>query len=119
YDRDEAGENAAMKHAQELMAMGIECYRVQFPKGMDANEYALKVQPAAKSLGIMLNRAVWLGKGGRSTVAVIEPAEIEPPPPEPQIEEQRQEPIAGPPATPVIEEQSEEITEEKINLTAK
>ena len=31
--------------------MGIECFRVQFPKGMDANEYALKVQPAAKSLG--------------------------------------------------------------------
>jgi len=110
-----------MRHAQELMAMGIECYRVQFPKGMDANEYALKVQPAAKSLGIMLNRAVWLGKGERSIVAVIEPVEIEPlppPEPEPQIEEQHQ-PIAEPPATPVIEEQSEEITEEKINFTAK
>jgi DNA primase catalytic core len=122
YDRDEAGENAATKHAEELMQMGIECLRVQFPKGMDANEYALKVQPAAKSLGIMLNRAVWLGKGGRSTVAVIEPAEIEPPPPpepEPQIEEQHQEQIAEPPATPFIEEQTEEITEEKINLTAK
>jgi DNA primase len=121
YDRDEAGENAAMRHAQELMAMGIECYRVQFPKGMDANEYALKVQPAAKSLGIMLNRAVWLGKGERSIVAVIEPVEIEPlppPEPEPQIEEQHQ-PIAEPPATPVIEEQSKEITEEKINFTAK
>ncbi len=121
YDRDEAGENAAMRHAQELLAMGIECYRVQFPKGMDANEYALKVQPAAKSLGIMLNRAVWLGKGERSTVAMIEPAEIEPLPPElePQIEEQHQEPIAEPPATPVIEEQSEETTDDKINLTAK
>ena len=22
--------------------MGIDCYRVQFPKGMDANEYALQ-----------------------------------------------------------------------------
>ena len=31
--------------------MGIECFRVQFPKGMDANEYALKTQPAAKSSG--------------------------------------------------------------------
>ena len=130
YDRDEAGENAATKHAEELLAMGIECLRVQFPKGMDANEYALKVQPAAKSLGIMLNRAVWLGKGERSTVTVIEPsesepvqtesvnsepAEIEPPPPEPQIEEQHQEQTAEPPATPAVAE----IAEEKTNLTAK
>ena len=28
--------------AQELMEMGIECFRVLFPKGMDANEYALQ-----------------------------------------------------------------------------
>ena len=34
-----------------------------FPKGMDANEYALKVQPAAKSLEMLLNKAQWLGKG--------------------------------------------------------
>ena len=57
--------------------MGIECYRVQFPKGMDANEYALKVQPAAKSLGMLLNKAAWLGKGQRPAVTVIEPV-IEP-----------------------------------------
>jgi hypothetical protein len=43
--------------------MGIECFRVQFPKGMDANEYALKVTPAARSLGVLLNKATWLGKG--------------------------------------------------------
>ena len=36
---------------RETLAMGIECFRVQFPKNMDANEYALKVQPSAKSLG--------------------------------------------------------------------
>jgi len=30
---------------------------------MDANEYALKVTPAAKSLGVLLNAAEWLGKG--------------------------------------------------------
>ena len=39
------------------MAMGIECFRVLFPKGMDANEYALKVTPAAKALGVLLNKA--------------------------------------------------------------
>ena len=33
YDRDEAGERAAEKLAPRLMAAGIECYRIQFPKG--------------------------------------------------------------------------------------
>jgi DNA primase len=37
YDRDEAGDRAAEKLAATLMAEGIECFRVQFPKGMDAN----------------------------------------------------------------------------------
>jgi DNA primase len=63
YDRDEAGETAAESLARELMEMGIECHRVLFPKGMDANEYALKVQPAAKALCVLLNKAEWLGKG--------------------------------------------------------
>jgi DNA primase catalytic core len=66
YDRDEAGDKAAAKLADELIGMGIECFRVEFPKGMDANEYALKVTPAAKSLGVLLNRASWLGKGQRA-----------------------------------------------------
>lgn len=73
YDRDEAGERAAAKLAERLMLVGIECWRIQFPKGMDANEYALKVTPAAKSLGILIRQAAWLGKGKppeRSTVPV-------------------------------------------------
>jgi DNA primase len=85
YDRDDAGDKAAAKLAEELIEMGVECFRVQFPKGMDANEYALKVTPAAKSLGVLLNRAAWLGKGQppalRVAVPVIEAAPaIEPPP---------------------------------------
>ena len=63
YDRDEAGNAAAAKLAVKLMAEGLECYRVQFPRGMDANEYALKVQPAAKSLALAVHNAAWLGKG--------------------------------------------------------
>ena len=63
YDRDEAGDKAAASLAEELMAMGIECFRVLFPKGMDANEYARKVTPAARSLEMALNKAQWLGKG--------------------------------------------------------
>src|SRR5438132_3701622 len=73
YDRDDAGERAAEKLAEELMAMRIECFRVQFPKNMDANEYALKLTPAIKSLGMLLGKAAWLGKGQRPTVAVSEP----------------------------------------------
>ncbi len=76
YDRDEAGEKAAHELANELIAMGIDCYRVLFPKGMDANEYGCKVKPAAKSLGVLLNKVEWLGKGKSPSVAVKEDVEI-------------------------------------------
>ena len=67
YDRDEAGEKAAAELAEELMEMGMECFRVQFPRDQDANEFVLKNQPAAKFLGMYLTRAAWLGKGKRPT----------------------------------------------------
>ena len=54
YDRDEAGEKAAIELGNELISMGIDCYRVLFPKGMDANEYGCKVKPATKSLGVLI-----------------------------------------------------------------
>jgi DNA primase catalytic core len=73
YDHDQAGDTAAAKHAEELMQMGIECFRVQFPRGQDANEFAAKNQPATKFLTMYLNRAEWLGKGQRPTVTVMEP----------------------------------------------
>jgi DNA primase len=57
YDRDEAGELAAEKLAPLLQSHGIAAYRVWFPKGMDANEYALKVGPAEQSLGMVLRSA--------------------------------------------------------------
>jgi DNA primase len=40
YDRDEGGERAAQKLAETLRGEGIECYRIQFPFGTDANQYA-------------------------------------------------------------------------------
>jgi DNA primase len=73
YDRDEAGEASTFELADELLSMGIDTYRVLFPKGMDANEYGCKVRPAAKSLAVLLNKAEWLGKGKRSAVAVSDP----------------------------------------------
>ncbi len=63
YDRDEAGDRAAEKLAEKLMGRGIGCYRIRFPKGMDANAYALKVTPATKSLGLLVRTAEWMGSG--------------------------------------------------------
>ena len=40
YDRDAAGDSAAESLAKKLMSEGMDCYRILFPKGMDANEYA-------------------------------------------------------------------------------
>jgi len=90
YDRDDAGERGAAKVAERLLAEGIECLRVQFPKGMDANEYACKVTPAAKSLGLLIRKAVWLGKGEappvREQAAHLEVANCDlKPPVKPQV----------------------------------
>ncbi|MDJ0766614.1 MAG: CHC2 zinc finger domain-containing protein [Myxococcota bacterium] len=63
YDRDEAGDKAAATLAEKLMAEGMECFRIQFPHGMDANEYAVSVKPAEKSLDLVVRKAAWLGKG--------------------------------------------------------
>ena len=63
FDRDEAGDRAAAALADRLREAGLAAYRIEFPKGMDANEYALKVTPAAKSLGVLIRKAVWLGEG--------------------------------------------------------
>ena len=73
YDRDEAGDTGAAALANELMASGIECSRVLFPHNMDANEYALKVTPAEKSLAVLLNGAEWLGGKPALTAPATEP----------------------------------------------
>jgi DNA primase catalytic core len=52
YDRDDAGDKAAEQLKKEFSSSA----RVLFPKGMDANEYALKVTPASQSLAVLLNR---------------------------------------------------------------
>ena len=72
YDRDDAGERAAEKLAHRLMAEGIECWRIQFPKGMDANEYAQKMQPADKALGLLIRKAQWMGNGAAPDGPVVD-----------------------------------------------
>ena len=73
YDADDAGERAAQRDTERFQKHGVEVFRVKFPHGMDANEYACKVKPADKSLALLLNSAAWLGVGTQP-----------PAPPEPQ-----------------------------------
>ena len=86
YDADEAGERAAQRDAARFRAHGIEVYRVKFPHGMDANEYACKVKPAAKSLALLVNSAQWLGSGARPSVPVY--AGTAPPVPHTEVQAQ-------------------------------
>jgi DNA primase len=87
YDRDDAGERAADKLAERLSVEGIACYRVHFPRGMDANEYALKVTPPAKALAVVLRNAQWLGGVPPAATACPEPS-------------RREDAIDDPPARP-------------------
>ena len=59
YDADDAGERAAQRDTERFRQHGIEVFRVKFPHGMDANEYACKVKPADKSLALLMNAAQW------------------------------------------------------------
>ncbi|WP_405469336.1 CHC2 zinc finger domain-containing protein [Morganella morganii] len=63
FDRDEAGDNGAVRVAADLLELGIEAWRVQFPQGMDANAYALKSGHAESALNLALQQARWMGQG--------------------------------------------------------
>jgi DNA primase len=68
FDRDEAGDRGAEVVARRLTAEGLDCFRLLFPKSMDANAYACTVKPAEKSLGVVIRSAQWLGQGAKPTV---------------------------------------------------
>ena len=72
FDRDAAGERGAEALGERLVDAGIEALAVQFPRGMDANEYALKLKPAHQALGLVLRQARWLGRGPAPTKAAEE-----------------------------------------------
>jgi DNA primase catalytic core len=118
YDRDEAGDKAAEKLAEELMQMGIECFRVLFPKGMDANDYAHKVQPAAKSLAVLLNKAQWLGKGQRPEPRALEPVIVAEPEPAAAKAAAKEEIIAATPEPAPAASIPAEIEEQVFSLAA-
>jgi len=109
FDRDDAGDRGAEAVAKRLMADGLECYQLLFPKGMDANAYACAVKPAEKSLGVVIRSGQWMGRGAKPSKAsptlvtpVPSAAPQSPPPsraqtPEPAVESS---PLAAEPNTP-------------------
>ena len=70
YDRDKAGNDAAQELSKKLNKQGMDTFRILFPKNMDANEYALSVQPAVKSLAIVIRKAQWMGNADGLTLKV-------------------------------------------------
>ena len=78
FDRDDAGDRGAEAVAKRLIPEGLECYRLLFPKGMDANAYACAVKPAEKSLGVVIRSGQWMGRGAKP--AKNSPAAVTPEP---------------------------------------
>ncbi|HEU4602912.1 MAG TPA: CHC2 zinc finger domain-containing protein, partial [Steroidobacteraceae bacterium] len=116
YDRDEAGDRAAQKLSKQLMAEGLDCYRLLFPKGMDANEYALKVGPASKSLGVAIRSAQWMGKGQPKAITTVEPMpSVEPPAVPLKINEEAEHAQSLP---PLVAEEAASVVEAAPSLPA-
>jgi DNA primase len=65
YDRDKSGDDGTAEAAPQLAAHGIECLRVMFPPGYDANRYAQEVTPPEKSLGVLLRSALPVDSKGQ------------------------------------------------------
>jgi DNA primase catalytic core len=76
FDRDEAGDRGAGALADRLGAEGVECFRVLFPAGQDANSFATSVEEPAGALAQLLREAVWIGAG--APAARPAPAPVEP-----------------------------------------
>lgn len=107
YDRDEAGNTAATSLADRLAAEGFEAFRVQFPKGMDANEYAKAMQPPDKALDVVLRNAVWLAGAAKPTSEGPPEAHAKAQPepaPRPEHDLQPMPAAKAPPATPATDQ---------------
>jgi len=98
YDRDEAGDRAAEALGKKLIAEGIACSRVLFPKGMDANDVALKMHPVDKTLGLFLRSAVWMGNGRRPEKAAKEENDSLPLAASEALREAEAQPVSAPQA---------------------
>lgn len=111
YDRDPAGDRAATTLATTLISEGIECFRVLFPAGSDANAFACAAASATEALGRAIRAAEWMGAGEKKRRHRADP--VAPPPPNREAAKEEDppglvevspfvaEPLASPvPATP-------------------
>jgi DNA primase catalytic core len=72
YDRDEAGDRAAEALSEQLGAEGIGCFRVEFPWGLDANDYVRQQgRGAAEALGRRIRAARWMGQGAAPALQTV------------------------------------------------
>jgi DNA primase len=63
FDRDDAGDRAAKRLAEVLMAEGMECFRVELPRGADINDVARDATSPAEALGRFIRKSAWMGAG--------------------------------------------------------
>ncbi len=79
YDRDNAGDKAALELSKQLNKENIDTYRIQFPKNTDANDYALEragngainKKGVASRLGLVIRKAEWMSNGsGKAEPAI-------------------------------------------------
>ncbi len=61
FDADEAGDRGAADLAASLTGRGVECFRVELPRGSDVNDIAVGSKDARASLGRFLRKASWMG----------------------------------------------------------
>ena len=79
YDHDAGGDRAADKLARELIEGGIECFRIVFPRGIDANELAVTSTNPTDALGRVIRSAKWIGKP-KATFRQAPPVPVTPTP---------------------------------------
>ncbi len=80
FDADEAGDRGALEVAQGLMASGVECFRVELPRGADVNDIAVQAGSPREALGRFLRKAAWMGAGpspARDVYPVAHPVEFQ------------------------------------------
>jgi DNA primase len=100
YDRDDAGNRAARELAAELTASGVECFRIEFPAGADANDVAVAARNPADVLGRAIRSAAWMGAGPGPAFRRSAPL----PPPPPAVPEPEQAPVPSAESSPAAPE---------------
>ncbi|MGH9184890.1 MAG: toprim domain-containing protein, partial [Acidimicrobiales bacterium] len=91
FDADDAGDRAAKKLAATLMGDGVECFRVTFPAGADANDVVRDAANPTDALGRLIRSAAWMGTGPapgrRHNVPPVEPPQVDEHHDEPDVDE--------------------------------